>query len=87
MMKVLKAAFIIAGRANQTHNSIMRENIETRPVKHPELLDLILMTIPFQGSDSVEQAVRPLRLLCMPLGFPALRHADREADRYSLLAG
>jgi len=40
-MKVLKVAFIIAGRAIQTHSSMMRENDETKAVKHPELLDLI----------------------------------------------
>ena len=51
MMKVLKAAFIITGRAIQANSSIMRENEETRAVKHPELLDLILIPFPFQDKD------------------------------------
>jgi hypothetical protein len=46
-MNVLNAAFIITGRANQTMSSIMRENDETKAVKHPELLVLILIPFPF----------------------------------------
>ena len=37
-MNVLKVAFIIAGRAIQTISNMMRENDETKAVKHPELL-------------------------------------------------
>jgi hypothetical protein len=47
MMNVLKALSIIAGRAIQAHNSMMRENDATKAVKHPELLDLILIPFPF----------------------------------------
>jgi hypothetical protein len=47
-MKVLKVAFIIAGRANQAIKRTMRENAATKPVKHPELLDLILIPFPFK---------------------------------------
>ena len=42
-------AFIITGRAIQTNSSMMRENDETKAVKHPELLlDLILIPFPFR---------------------------------------
>jgi len=45
---VLKVAFIIAGREIHTMSSMMRENDETKAVKHPELLlDLILIPFPF----------------------------------------
>ena len=55
-MNVLKVAFIIAGRAIQTHSSMMRENVETRAVKHPdELLVLIVIPFPFQDRDRVER--------------------------------
>ena len=47
-MNVLKVAFIITGRAIQTISSMMRENDETKAVKHPELLDLILISFPCQ---------------------------------------
>jgi len=47
MMNVLKAAFIITGRANQIISSMMREKPATMPVRHPELLYLILMSYPF----------------------------------------
>ena len=48
MMNELKAASIIAGRAIQTNSSMIRENDETKAVKHPdELLDLILIAFPF----------------------------------------
>ena len=48
-MNALKVAFIIAGRAIQTISSMIRENDEMKAVKHPELLlDLILITFPFQ---------------------------------------
>jgi hypothetical protein len=52
MMNVLKVRFIIAGRAIHTMSSMMREKDETKAVKHPELLlDLILVTFPFQDRD------------------------------------
>ena len=52
MINVLNARFIIAGRAIQTNSSMMRENDETKAVKHPELLlDLILIPFPFQVRD------------------------------------
>jgi hypothetical protein len=42
MMNEPKAAFIMTGRANQSISSVMREKPATMPVRHPELLDLIL---------------------------------------------
>jgi hypothetical protein len=50
MMNELKVAFIITGRAIQTMSSMMRENPETKAVKHPEFLDLILIAFPFCDS-------------------------------------
>jgi hypothetical protein len=51
-MNVLKVAFIAAGRAIQTNNSMIRENDETKAVKHPEeLLVLILIPFPFEDRD------------------------------------
>jgi hypothetical protein len=53
-MNVLKVAFIIAGRAIHTMSSMMREKLEMKAVKHPELLlDLIVIPFPFQDRDSV----------------------------------
>ena len=46
-MNELNVAFIIAGREIQTISSMIRENDETKAVKHPELLlDLILIPFP-----------------------------------------
>ena len=52
MMKVLKVAFTITGRAIQTNSSMMRANIEMKAVKHPdELRVLIVIPFPFQDRD------------------------------------
>jgi hypothetical protein len=48
MMNVLNVVCIWTGRANQYISSMMRENDETKAVKHPEFLDLIPITFPFQ---------------------------------------
>ena len=50
-MNELKVAFIITGRAIQIMSSMMREKPDTKAVKHPELLDLILITFPFLSRD------------------------------------
>ena len=50
-MNVPKARSIITGRAIHANSSMMRENDETKAVKHPELLDLILITFPFQDRE------------------------------------
>ena len=47
-MNVPKARSIITGRAIHANSSMMRENDETKAVRHPELLlDLILIPFPF----------------------------------------
>jgi len=46
-MNELKVASISTGRAIQTMSSMMREKLEMKAVKHPELLlDLILIPFP-----------------------------------------
>jgi hypothetical protein len=47
-INVPKASFIMTGRAIQTNSSMMREKLEIKAVKHPELLDLILIPFPFK---------------------------------------
>jgi hypothetical protein len=46
-MKVLKAAFIAAGRAIQAISSMMREKAGSNALKQPALLFLTLITLPF----------------------------------------
>ena len=64
-MNVLKVAFIIAGRAIQANSSMMRENDETKAVKHPELLlDLIL--IPFLSKIEIRMSSAGFRVGSQP---------------------